>query len=514
MKTGRIRPQCRRQKVMGIFSAVVALLAFAGCSSSSPSTVSDRNSTVQMVVSSEPTSLNPGIDHATSSNVLQAAIIEPLVSVNGVTFKPTTSGLVTGWKQARPDTWDITLRSGVEFTDREPFDAQAAAYSIMYQLVPANNANAGFFSDIKSAVAIGADVVKVTTTVPDNAVPDLLASMWAFPPKYLQEVGAEAFGRRPVGTGPFELASWQPGVQITLVRNPHYWGGLAQAAKIVISFASDEQTRIQLLESGKADLITDLSPQSIAAVTAAGDKVDRTLSLDGVDLFINPKAPALTSPAVRRALLESVSGQEIVKAVLAGQGTPNRYYFNPEFGIDGPGGATDYDPSAAKAALAGLSSKPVISLYYPTDDFIDDTEVGEAVAGMLEAAGFTVKQEPTELTELITLIFGEHIDGAFIVDAAPRTPAADTLVRSNFTTNGVVKYCAEARLNGLANEALSLSGDAQAHLYNVMQGDVQVGEYCSVGLYDAEGIYGASPKLAGFVPAATDYIDFAKLAEG
>ena len=45
----------------------------------------------------------------------------------------------------------------------------------------------------------------------------------ATPVEYIDEVGAKAYGKKPVGTGPYMVESWKNNQDIELVKNPDYW---------------------------------------------------------------------------------------------------------------------------------------------------------------------------------------------------------------------------------------------------------------------------------------------------
>src|SRR5205823_5487575 len=61
---------------------------------------------------------------------------------------------------------------------------------------------------------------------------------------------------KPISDGPFTLQSWHHGSDITLVRNPHWWGPhKAYLDKIVGRFLTDSNTEIQQVKGGEVDAI-------------------------------------------------------------------------------------------------------------------------------------------------------------------------------------------------------------------------------------------------------------------
>jgi peptide/nickel transport system substrate-binding protein len=62
---------------------------------------------------------------------------------------------------------------------------------------------------------------------------------------------------KPISSGPFMLpnGAWQRGRQLTLVRNPKYWGPKAKLAKVVYRFLPDTNTTAEQIRGGEVDVI-------------------------------------------------------------------------------------------------------------------------------------------------------------------------------------------------------------------------------------------------------------------
>lgn len=56
-----------------------------------------------------------------------------------------------------------------------------------------------------------------------------------------------------VSGGPFRLAVWEEGLRVRLVRNDRYWGPGARVGGVDALFVPDDETRLQLLDSGELD---------------------------------------------------------------------------------------------------------------------------------------------------------------------------------------------------------------------------------------------------------------------
>jgi len=133
--------------------------------------------------------------------------------------------------------------------------------------------------------------------------------------------------RRAIGSGPFLLAGWTRGEQLTFVRNPRYWGPHpAYLDRIVVRFFPPEDTA-EALRSGEIDMI-DSGPAVLQAQAlelhrqhAPGIRVLSTLGnyYEHFDIRIGPGGhPALRGKQgklVRQALAYGIDRVEIARAV-------------------------------------------------------------------------------------------------------------------------------------------------------------------------------------------------------
>ncbi len=69
-----------------------------------------------------------------------------------------------------------------------------------------------------------------------------------------------------MGTGPFKLASWEPGERIVLERFDEYWEGPATMSRVIRRIVEDTSTAIMLLQRGDVDWIDLDSPADLPRV--------------------------------------------------------------------------------------------------------------------------------------------------------------------------------------------------------------------------------------------------------
>jgi peptide/nickel transport system substrate-binding protein len=176
--------------------------------------------------------------------------------------------------------------------------------------------------------------------------------------------------------GPYEVQTLTPGVQIVLVRNPHYNLGPRPAyAKVIYRDVPQDSNRLALIESGEAQVTQTLTQDQMnAAQHHSGTYVACTAALEFVAGFmnVNSKSP-VANLKVRQALAYATPYNAIIQSVYGGLAT-RMYGMAPS---DYPGyiGPSAYpyttNPAKAKALLAaagyphGLNLKITINTDEP-----------------------------------------------------------------------------------------------------------------------------------------------------
>lgn len=164
---------------------------------------------------------SPNVDNGS------AWIYETLFYTNSQNGKQ-TPWLATSYKWSGPLKLTFTMRSGVKWSDGQPFSAKDVAYTFnMLKLYPALDSN-GLWPTLKSVTAVGNQVIFVFNQ-PDvpaltfiNDTPIVPEHIWSKVKNPVTYPDTD-----PIGTGAFVLASFNPN-QYVLKRNPGYW----QASKI------------------------------------------------------------------------------------------------------------------------------------------------------------------------------------------------------------------------------------------------------------------------------------------
>ena len=189
--------------------------------------------------------------------------------------------------------------------------------------------------------ATGPLTVEVETSFADPNFPYRLVTPLGFvlPSHYYQEVGTDAFGQAPIGTGPYKMVSFDPSVSFEAVAFDDYWGGAVPAKSLSFQIVPEFSTRFAGLVSGEFDVIVSVPADQVSRlegtdgikVMSKGIENYPMFAMNMLDSEENPDNP-LKDVNLRKAIVHAVDREAITKAIW-GDATfvPTPFNF-PEYG--------------------------------------------------------------------------------------------------------------------------------------------------------------------------------------
>lgn len=254
------------------------------------------------------------------------------------------------------------LRRGVRWQDGAPFTAADAIFTWRQIMNPQNNVlTRSGYDQIGSMNAPDPYTLLVHLKHPYSpAVASFfgpsLAPMCVLPEhllKGLPNINHAAYTRKPVGTGPFIVASYEPGLSIVLRANPDYWRGKPKLREVRFLFVADSNTKAVMMRTGEADLNYDPANQIVPELASIPDTHVLHVPFNEFwYLGFNLTHPPLDDIRVRRAIAMGVDKQYVIRTILHGLATPAQSD-QPAYSwaYDATVRAASYDPTGAARLL-------------------------------------------------------------------------------------------------------------------------------------------------------------------
>src|SRR5262249_39703929 len=122
----------------------------------------------------------------------------------------------------------------------------------------------GFLGNVAGVEVVNPSTVQIRLKAPLTPFLQYLAhhSLYVYSPEALKKWGKDMV-KHPVGTGPFKLETWEPGVKVVLVRNDDYWAGAPKIRQAIYVPIIEAQARLSAIKTGEIDLTMDVPPDSL-----------------------------------------------------------------------------------------------------------------------------------------------------------------------------------------------------------------------------------------------------------
>ena len=312
----------------------------------------------------------------------------------------------------------IKLRPGVKFQDGEPFDAEAAKFSLERHLTFPGSFRKPELASLDHVEVIDPLTVKLVLKSPFSP---LLAQLtdragMMISPKAAKEAG-DKFGLHPVCAGPYRFVERVQQDRIVFEKFADYWNkDNIYIDRIMFLPIVDATVRLANLKSGGLDLIERVLATDLKDVRADSRlKLSTAIELgyQGITLNIGndkAKGPLSQSAKVRQALDWSIDREAINQVVFNGEFKPGNQWVNPDhpyyqsaFPIHGR------DIAKAKALLKEAGVTPPVSIDFMVPKGAETEAVAQVVQSMAGEAGFDMKIRLTEFaTSLKQAEAGEY----------------------------------------------------------------------------------------------------------
>lgn len=361
--------------------------------------------TLVVCTEASPDYLNPQFSEANTAYDVSSQIYERLVAVErgGSKLLP---GLAESWELSA-DGLQLTfhLRGGVKwqanrlFKPTREMNADDVVYSFRRMMDPKDpyakvgGVDYAFFGSIIQAnldrvEKVDDRTVRLVLKKPQAALLGALSvdPMSIFSAEYAEQMLKAGTPERtvdmPVGTGPFQLTSYQKDATIRFRAFEEYWGRTlyperaAQVRDLVFSITPDAGVRFAKIKSGECQIARYPNPGDLPALRADPNiALESGTIADQSFLAFNQQKTPFGDRRVREALVYGTNIAAIIDAVYQGTGTQTAAQIPPTLWGHSDIRPRPYDPARAKALLAEagfpdgfettLWAIPVVRAYMP-----------------------------------------------------------------------------------------------------------------------------------------------------
>ena len=351
----------------------------------------------------------------------------------GMSIEPS---LATSWEPlAGENGWRFNLRQGVTFQDGSVFNAEDVLFS--YQRASDEAADVrSWFAPVSDVRVVDEFTIDFVNSAPNPLFPDSIANFmildkdWAMAnDATLPARDAENFATMNVnGTGPFTLASRDPGVRTTLSPNANWWDVVDHnITEAVFTPIGNSATGLAALLSGEIDFIQPIPLQDVAQVEGRdgfkvlegeetrvimfgfGHEHDALLyssDVTGANPFKDPRVRLAAAHAIDIASIDRVLFRGKIEP--ASQLVPEGISGFSEVNSDRPA----FDPERAKALLseAGYPDGFSFGLKCPNDRYINDEALCRAAASMFAAVGLDAELSTGPVRDYWPQLRGDDFD--------------------------------------------------------------------------------------------------------
>lgn len=406
-----------------------------------------------------------------SGEVFVNAHVGEALAIMGPEKNKYVPALSPSWSTT-PDglSWTFKVRSGVKFHDGTPVTPEDVKFSLERFTDPTLKPVSGArLQQELDGITAAADEVTLKLKKPDS---DLIVSIaqCQITPKAAVLKAGDAFGKNPIGAGPFRFVSATKDSDATLEAMPEHYRKVAPFKTLVLKIVPEATTRLAALQSGEADLMLGVSGPAIPVVEGNSkfklNQVEST-SMNGVVFadLVNKDTYAGSKWAdvrMRQAAAYAIDQKQLVDKIYFGKAVPVAVPFAvPGIpGIDPSLKPYAYDVKKAKdlMAAAGFSNGFEIQIYtYNSGAMAGNVDCAQAIGGYLEKIGIKNTVTPMEYATFLENQRAKKWAGSGALMVAVQGGRAGESFQPALSQKGSTPYYYDPALEALADQQATIA---------------------------------------------------------
>ncbi|MEP1933178.1 MAG: ABC transporter substrate-binding protein [Roseibium sp.] len=383
--------------------------------------------------------------------------------------------LAESWEAIGSEGWRFKLREGIKFHDGADLTAEDVLFS--YERASSEEADtSSWFSPVSEVKIVDDYTIDFLTHAPNPIFPDSIANFmildkgWAEANNAIRPAkDSETFATLNTnGTGPFKLASREPGVETVLEPFDGWWDTAEHnVTKATFLPIANPATAVSGLLSGQVDLINPVPVQDVDRIAAQDDlKLHQGIEARVIMLGFGHKHDTLKyseettnknpfqDVKVREAVQKAINAEALVAKIMRGNAEVATQLVSEQ--MKGYSNAAadriGYDPEGAKALLAeaGYPDGFSFGMMCPNDRYINDEALCKAMSAMLTKAGMKADLNAMPVRSYWPELREGNFD-MYLLGWSPGTFDAEHPVRFLVTTPNKEKKLGSWNFGGYSN---------------------------------------------------------------
>jgi len=455
---------------------------------------------VRIVLEAEPTGFDPQKVFSASTFMVMFNIYDTLVDTDDACSTNIRPRLAESWDISDDGlTYTFHLRKGVKFHNGETLSSADVKYSIERAMVLP--ASADYCKMIESVEAVDAQTVVVNLNMRFADFLQNLGNLYfsIVNEKAVKDAG-EDYGRKPVGTGPYQFVKWVPGQSVILQSFDEFWGGAVPIKNVTFKILLDKTTALIALQNGEVDALPNPAPLDVVTI-----KNDKNLALYSapsvtiVHMGLNCSIEPFNNKLVRQAIRYAIDKEAVFMGAQNGDGviansplTENMSGYNKDWPPTNP-----YNVEKAKELMAeaGYADGFATTLIVFVQDNMD--KAAQIIQAQLKAINIDVKVEIIEKAAFLDMMSKGNYE-TYIMGL--NWPNSDNLLTFLYDSTGVFNWAgvySNPEVDALLLEARGETNKVKrAELYQRII-EITYEEGNKISLYHPNQYFAANKDLKG-----------------
>ncbi|MCM3709195.1 ABC transporter substrate-binding protein [Sporosarcina luteola] len=490
-------------KYIFAFMLLISVLVISACSGEKDKDGANeetpaRAQEITVRIADDPDFLDPHLMTASITEMMMLNIFEGLLApeTDG-TLKP---GVAEEYEVSDDGlTYTFKLRENIKFHNGDPVKIEDVKYTFERLMGVGNDETlSSKFKIVASLDAVDESTFKITLTEPNST---FLFSLTALDSAIIPKSNDGNHNESPIGTGPFKFGKYNPGSNLIVEKNEHYWKpGIPYLDKVTFTFQPDNQTALLSLQAGEVDLM-DVPAHRIPEVendfTLIYEEANSTV-LVGYNMDRKP----FNDIKVRQAINHAVNKDNIIEATFSGYAVKLGSNMSPAMEAAYKDGLQDYydvNIEKAKELLTeagypdGFSTTISISSHNALY-----TNVAQVLVEDLKSIGIDVKIEVVEWGVWLERIYKGRDYDMTSIDFTGKLSPYDILNRYISDAGNNFLNFKNAEYDALMKDVIKESDiDQQNVIYKRAQ-EILAEEAAAVYIADYQFIWTMNPNLEGY----------------